>query len=433
MIRLGAPMLKDDDVKAIIAGLPASMSNDRPTVARGRRTLILLPEEEAMILGLTIHTELNNQEIQSIFSHVSRTVNHREFGFIRNKEGRYTKLKPASKTKVDEFLVQYSRLELEIRRRGFVPTARRDDLGILAQEAMIAAVAVFNNPSIKFKSEMFIVNICIAWTYLIHAYYLSQGIEIIYRDKNGDIVKTRHGNEKYIDLNGCLSHPDCPLDNLTKKNLEFLLEIRHEIEHRGSDNVDQFLAPKFQANCLNFDHYLKILLGKEFEIASRLPFSVQMNDFTYDKDARAKKELTLPKELVAVHRSFERNMTREEYNDPRYAYRIHILPRTSNGRGGADEVIQIARTEKEISNAAYVVLKDREKHKFLERQVLDYVHERGFNKFNTHHFRQFWKSIEAKKKGKGYGTLLNKQWFWYETIYAPVIEHCEEMGETYRG
>ncbi|GJM00568.1 MAG: hypothetical protein DHS20C07_22470 [Methyloligella sp.] len=383
------------------------------------------PKEEAEILGLTIHTDLNNQQIQSIFSHLERTVNHREIGFIRNRQGRYAELQPASETQIKECLMRYHQLLLKMRELKFVPSARRDELGILAQEAMISAISVFNNPSIKFKSEIFIVNICIAWTYLLHAHYLDLGEDIRYKNKKGEIVKTRHGQEKLIDLGGCLSHSKCPLDSGTKNNLLFLIEIRHEIEHRGSDQIDQSLASKFQANSLNFNRYISSLLGKEYEIATKLPFSLQMSEFVFDKDLKSRKEVTLPKELVVVQEAFESHLTYDEYNDPHYAYRIHILPRTANRKGGADEILKIARSDEDISKVATVILKDAEKAKYFQREVLDYVHSRGYPKFNKHHFQQFWKSIEAKKKGKGYGVWIKSQWFWYDTIFEPVLKHCE--------
>lgn len=402
-----------------------------PKPTSGRRSLILSPKEEAYILGLTIHTGLNNQQIQSIFSHLERTVNHREIGYIRNRHGRYAQLEPASEVQIKELMKLYNQLVLKMRELKLVPTARQDELGILAQEAMISAISVFNNPSIKFKSEIFIVNMCIAWTYLLHAYYLDLGIDIRYKNKNGEIIKTRHGQEKLMDLDGCLSHSKCPLDSGSKNNLLILIEIRHEIEHRGSDKIDKFLASKFQANSLNFNRYISSLLGEEYEIASRLPFSLQMSEFVFDKDLKAKKEATIPKELVVVQEAFENRLTFEEYNDSNYSYRIHILPRTANRKGGADEILQIARSEEDISKVATVILKHAEKPKYYQREVLDYVHSRGYPHFNKHHFQLFWKSIEAKKRGKGYGVLIKTQWYWYDSILEPVLKHCEMNSQIY--
>ncbi|HAT8989627.1 TPA: DUF3644 domain-containing protein, partial [Legionella pneumophila] len=38
-----------------------------------------------------------------------------------------------------------------------------------SQEAALAAIQLYNNPLITFKSESFIVLMNIAWTYLLHA------------------------------------------------------------------------------------------------------------------------------------------------------------------------------------------------------------------------------------------------------------------------
>lgn len=46
-------------------------------------------------------------------------------------------------------------------------------------EAILAAVHIFNNPNMQFKSESFIVLAIISWTYLLHAYY--RGMKIDYR------------------------------------------------------------------------------------------------------------------------------------------------------------------------------------------------------------------------------------------------------------
>ncbi|HAT9142573.1 TPA: DUF3644 domain-containing protein, partial [Legionella pneumophila subsp. pneumophila] len=40
-----------------------------------------------------------------------------------------------------------------------------------SQEAALAAIQLYNNPLITFKSESFIVLMNIAWTYLLHAYF----------------------------------------------------------------------------------------------------------------------------------------------------------------------------------------------------------------------------------------------------------------------
>lgn len=54
-----------------------------------------------------------------------------------------------------------------------------------SKEAMISAVQIYNNPSVKFKSEMFIITAIISWTYLMHAYYRKRKIDYRYYKMNG--------------------------------------------------------------------------------------------------------------------------------------------------------------------------------------------------------------------------------------------------------
>lgn len=76
-----------------------------------------------------------------------------------------------------------------------------------AREAMLAAVQIYNNPQIEFKSELFIVTSIIAWTYLFHPYYRKKKIE--YRRRKPDsnrFARTRNGANYHRGLEKCL---DC--------------------------------------------------------------------------------------------------------------------------------------------------------------------------------------------------------------------------------
>ena len=96
---------------------------------------------------------------------------------------------------------------------------------------MLSAVHIFNSPLVFFKSELFIVNSCISWTYLLHAYYEKHKVDFRHSEKNSNrqkkFIKTKYGSYKYWNLSKCLKHNQCPLDSHTKKNIEFLLMIRH--------------------------------------------------------------------------------------------------------------------------------------------------------------------------------------------------------------
>lgn len=51
---------------------------------------------------------------------------------------------------------------------------KKTELIVKSREAMMAAVQLYNNPQITFKTETFITLAVIAWTYLLHAYYANK-------------------------------------------------------------------------------------------------------------------------------------------------------------------------------------------------------------------------------------------------------------------
>ncbi|CZK13457.1 Protein of uncharacterised function (DUF3644) [Legionella pneumophila] len=64
-----------------------------------------------------------------------------------------------------------------------------------SQEAALAAIQLYNNPLITFKSESFIVLMNIAWTYLLHAYFRKNNIEYRYtRDHSKCLYCTKKGS-----------------------------------------------------------------------------------------------------------------------------------------------------------------------------------------------------------------------------------------------
>ena len=116
-----------------------------------------------------------------------------------------------------------------------------------SREAALNAVQAFNNPRATFKTETFIVLMVIAWTRLLHAYYRREGVEYRYFErgpKRRRFTRLKSGAFKYWELAQCLKDGHSPLDAPTRKNLEFLIGLRGEVEHHKSAGVDEhFSAP----------------------------------------------------------------------------------------------------------------------------------------------------------------------------------------------
>ena len=67
-----------------------------------------------------------------------------------------------------------------------------------AREAMLAAVQLYNNPQVTFKAESFITLSVIGWTYLLHAYYRSIGVDYRYYRYAGKRKITIKQNTEHI-------------------------------------------------------------------------------------------------------------------------------------------------------------------------------------------------------------------------------------------
>src|ERR1700691_3786772 len=151
--------------------------------------------------------------------------------------------------------------------------SERVDLILKAREAMLSAVQIYNNPLITFKTESFIVLSLIAWTYLLHAYYRSTNVDYRYFIKPGKrkkYVRNPDGSIRYWDLKECISKAASPLDKNTKNNLDFLIGLRNQIEHKKAVGLDSYLSARYQACALNFNFYLKKLHGIKFGLDHNL-------------------------------------------------------------------------------------------------------------------------------------------------------------------
>ncbi|MER9865459.1 DUF3644 domain-containing protein, partial [Mesorhizobium sp. M0185] len=184
----------------------------------------------------------NDQDILAYFTRPTRTVNHRLIGEIRSG-AKHKDVKAADEEDLNAFISAWPDVDYDtgLSRRG-------DELLIKARESMIAAVHVFNSAGLTFRAELFIVTAVIAWTYLLHAWFKREGVDYRYAAE-----KTKEGADKYWELGHCLKQGNCPAKGAVAKNLEFLLAIRHEIEHRSTNRIDDALGAKLQACAINFN------------------------------------------------------------------------------------------------------------------------------------------------------------------------------------
>ena len=391
-------------------------------VTRSRKNRLARWEVAIVKAMLAKGTFGNDQDILAYFTRPNRSINHARIAEIRTgiKHGR---TRAATDAELERFVESWPQIEPET---GLHLVT--DELLIKAREAMLLAVQSYNNPRTYFRSEVFIVTAVIAWTYLLHAHYRAQSVD--YRHKN---QKTKKGEDKYWELSKCLNARNCPIDDGTKRNLNFLIDIRHEIEHRMTTRIDGALSAKLQACCLNFNRTLKELFGDQYGLDGDLSFALQFSGISMSQKRELFGTGGLPPHVEAVRASFEDGLTKEQYNDQSYAYRVLFVPKVVNKKAQADEVVEFVPADSdEAASLNRVYLKEIDRPKYRPGLVVEKMRDEGFSRFGMSQHTELWKALSAKDPSKRYGVETESDgWRWYERWVDAVRQHCEENRERY--
>jgi hypothetical protein len=316
--------------------------------------------------------------------------------------------------------------------------SERRELILKSREAALSAVQIYNNPLTGFKTESFIILFIIAWTYLLHSYYRANGIEYRYytaAKTRKRFVKNPDGSIKYWDMKECISQDACPLDRDTKSNLLFLIGLRNQVEHKKATGLDSYLSARYQACALNYNYYLKKLFGEKYSMDNNLALSLQFAELDYHQAQGLKDKAGLiPRSVQSYIATFDDKLTEEELNSERFAYRLLFTKVTAKRKGQADRVIEFIDPESELAKTIakeYWVKEDREKPKFLRKDVLRLIREAGFTGFGPADHTNLWKEHDAKNPSKGYGCPVCGTWYWYQKWVDFIVEQLiRKTGET---
>ena len=386
--------------------------------------------EVAIVKAMLAKHDRTDQDILAYFTRPTRSVNHRLIGQIR-KGFVHPKTAVATDEELAEFLATWPDVDPQT---GL--SLRGDELLIKAREAMIAAVHTFNGAGLHFRAELFIVTAIIAWTYLHHAYFRRLGIDyryVKYVDGAKQIVMTESGADRYWELGYCLKHAKCPLPKGMKDNLEFLIELRHEIEHRSTSRIDDAVSTQLQACCINFNEVIKAQFGPQYGLERRLPIALQFMTFSSDQRAVLKRAANLPRNIATMMDAFGERMTPEERLDPHFSFRVNFMPFLANRPSGADQVIKFLKEVPEGTEAATAYIKEVERPKYRPGQIINMMQAEGYRRFKMQQHTDLWKAEHARDPNLGFGSpVFGKEgWGWNEKWVAHVRQHCAKYAERY--
>ena len=147
--------------------------------------------------------------------------------------------------------------------------------------------------------------------------------------------------------------------------------------------IDASLSAKFQACCLNYNDYVKKLFGNALGIDKHLAFSLQFSSISREQADTLAAASNLPGHIKSFVEGFEGKLSEEEFNSPKFAYRVLFVAKTSNRKGQADEVIQFVKADSELAkkvNQKYAIIKETERPKLRPKTIVDTMKKEGFPK-----------------------------------------------------
>jgi hypothetical protein len=384
--------------------------------------------EVALIKAMLAQRGSNDQDILAYFTRPMRSVNHRAVGEIRT-EKKHKNIKSATPEELDAFLATWPDVDPHT---GL--SVRGDELLLKAREAMIAAVHTFNGAGLTFRAELFIVTAIIAWTYLLHAWFKREGIDYRHRGAGGVIKKTKGGEDCYWELGKCLQHQRCPVSKGAIVNLAFLIELRHEIEHRSTNRIDDAVSAKLQACCINFNDAIIKQFGPQFSLERRLPIALQFVTFDLEQRTLLKRASALTPHINTFLDTFDGELSPDEQNDPAYVYRVAFVPKTANRPSAADAAVEFVKADSdEAQEINRILLKEVDKKRYTAKQVCQIMQGEGFPNFNQEHHTRLWKELRARDSAQGFGKIgdYKNTWVWFDSWLARVRAHCQEHAERY--
>jgi hypothetical protein len=258
----------------------------------------------------------------------------------------------------------------------------------------------------------------------MHAWFKREGIDYRYPEK------TKQGADKFWELGKCVRHPSCPLSNGTVKNLEFLLELRHEIEHRSTNRIDDAVGGEIQACCIKFNDALKEMFGPQYGLERRLPIALQFVSFGREQRVLLKKQSGLPQHVSSFINAFKHGLTDAELADPAFRMRVAFMPITSNRASGADQAVEFVKpSSAEAAKVSEIFLKEVNRKRHTATQVVNRMREEGFPRFSLTDHTALLRELGAKDEVKGLGCKgdYRNTWVWFDSWIARVLAHCSRM------
>lgn len=116
-------------------------------------------------------------------------------------------------------------------------------------DAFLFAIEIINKPTIKYRTENFVFNVCNAWELILKAQ--------IVRDLGEPSIYFKNNKDRTISLQNCLDIIFTDFKNPVKLNIELISKIRNKSTHFITPEYDGLYISFFQANVLYYVEHIK--------------------------------------------------------------------------------------------------------------------------------------------------------------------------------
>lgn len=261
-----------------------------------------------------------------------------------------------------------------------------DERLIRSREAMLLAVQVFNSPTLKFKTEVFAMLANVAWTYLMHEFFLRKGEGI------------ERTNGETSSLSWMIEQEICPLSDGVKNNLRALILLRDNVEHKLFGLTDQKWLGIYQACCLNFDKTLSRLFGEKLSLQHDLSFALQFAKLSFDQISTLQ-DYEIPEHIKALDARLEEDLSDEQKDDIEYQFRVvYTLDSSSKGRAHIKFVHPESAEADQIRNVLVKTRSGDETHPLRVTKVVKMVTQITGVRFTTHNHTQAWRKFKVRPR-----------------------------------
>jgi hypothetical protein len=357
----------------------------------------LTPLEKSVIKAL-LNDGWRNQDVQALIN-TGRpaSINFGRISGIKSDNA----IVPAAKQQVEAF--RHKKLLFD-HLTGLCPID--NERIVRAREAMILAVELFNTPRIAFKAGVFSMLANVAWTYLLHEYYESEGVQIV-------------NNEGFsLSLSQMIARIDCPLSKACRQNLAALKEIRDVVEHHAIGPFDQRWLPLFQSTCLNFERALTELFGPRLTLGNDLGFALQFAKLTVDQIAMVQ-GYDLPEHIAALDASLAAKLGEGDADNLEYQFRvIYTLTNASKAKAHFQFVQPDSAEGKEIQNVLIKYKPVDDIWPLKPSDVVTRVAAASGRNFTSDKHQRAWKLYKARPStGAADPAVTEKQYCIYHPPY----------------